>query len=249
MLSSSGANALLGNMAARQAASGDGSPASVVVEVAVATAVAVAAAAAESSDSDPTKDEPQGECSLMGPFALIVQAALGALALLSLVYKRWRERPQRPLKIWFFDVSKQVFGSVLVHIANIFMSLLTSGRFSVKVEPGAAATAAVSRLLARDDEPYVPNPCSFYLLNLAIDVSYSILLPSPLRLTANHPNFHRPPSESRSSSSSSASRPASSPSRPWASPSTPSSPATTATRPTPGGGSSSPSSTSSASSA
>lgn len=101
----------------------------------------------------------------MGPFALIIQAALGGLALLSLVFKRWRERPQRPVKIWFFDVSKQVFGSVLVHIANIFMSMLTSGRFSVQVEPGKPG-----RLLARDDE-YVPNPCSFYLLNLAIDVS------------------------------------------------------------------------------
>lgn len=107
----------------------------------------------------------------MGPFALVVQAALGALALLSLVFKRWRERPQRPVKIWFFDVSKQVFGSVLVHIANIFMSMLTSGRFSVQVEPGKAG-----RLLARDDA-YVPNPCSFYLLNLAIDVSFVIAIP------------------------------------------------------------------------
>lgn len=39
-------------------------------------------------------------CRLLGPFALIVQAALGALAVLALVWKRHRERPQRPLKIW-----------------------------------------------------------------------------------------------------------------------------------------------------
>ncbi|KAJ3562527.1 hypothetical protein NPX13_g8536 [Xylaria arbuscula] len=77
----------------------------------------------------------EGECRLLGPFALFVQLGLGALALLSLVYKRWRERPQRPLKIWFFDASKQVFGSVLVHMANIFMSMLTSGRFSIQLEP------------------------------------------------------------------------------------------------------------------
>ncbi|KAI0974405.1 vacuolar membrane protein-domain-containing protein [Xylaria arbuscula] len=110
----------------------------------------------------------EGECSLLGPFALLVQLALGGLALLSLVYKRWRERPQRPLKIWFFDVSKQVFGSVLVHIANIFMSMLTSGRFSISLEP------SVARLLRRTDLPYVPNPCSFYLLNLAIDTTIGI---------------------------------------------------------------------------
>lgn len=114
-----------------------------------------------------------GECRLLGPFALFVQLGLGALALLSLVYKRWRERPQRPLKIWFFDVSKQVFGSVLVHIANVFMSMLTSGRFSITLEPTAVETA--TKLLRRDDAPYVPNPCSFYLLNLAIDVSTIVL--------------------------------------------------------------------------
>lgn len=126
----------------------------------------------------------QGECRLLGPFALLVQLALGGLALMSLVYKRWRERPQRPLKIWFFDASKQVFGSVLVHIANVFMSMLTSGRFSIKVEPTSAATVrAVSMMVVRSlmrregqdgeapDDGYTPNPCSFYLLNLAIDVS------------------------------------------------------------------------------
>lgn len=126
----------------------------------------------------------QGECRLLGPFALFVQLALGGLALMSLVYKRWRERPQRPLKIWFFDASKQVFGSVLVHVANVFMSMLTSGRFSIKVEPASVATVrAVSMMVVRSlvprdgqdggapDDDYTPNPCSFYLLNLAIDVS------------------------------------------------------------------------------
>ncbi|KAH9909148.1 vacuolar membrane protein-domain-containing protein [Xylariomycetidae sp. FL2044] len=130
---------------------------------AAATSTAMATASGDGGDD--------GECRLLGPFALFVQLALGALALLSLVYKRWRERPQRPLKIWFFDVSKQVFGSVLVHMANVFMSMLTSGRFSIKLEPASVQTA--QRLLRRDDE-YVPNPCSFYLLNLAIDTTLGI---------------------------------------------------------------------------
>ena len=94
-----------------------------------------------------------GECQLLGPFAIIIQAALGGLALLSLVFKRWRERPQRPVKIWAFDVSKQVVGSVLLHLANLLMSMLSSGQLTV------TATSATA------------NPCSFYLLNLAIDVS------------------------------------------------------------------------------
>ncbi|KAK6193454.1 T-complex protein 1 subunit delta [Pestalotiopsis sp. IQ-011] len=132
-----------------------------------------AAHMAGGSESGPAGgDEGSGECRLLGSFALFIQLALGGLALLSLVYKRYRERPQRPLKIWAFDVSKQVVGSVLVHIANVFMSMLTSGRFSIKVEPMSVQTAA--RLLRRDDDVYVPNPCSFYLLNLAIDTTLGI---------------------------------------------------------------------------
>jgi len=105
----------------------------------------------------------------MGQFAVLVQLALGGCALLSLVFKRWRERPQRPLQIWFFDASKQVFGSVLVHVANVVMSMLTSGRLDIKLEP---ATVPATE---RAEESYVPNPCSFYLLNLAIDVSLDVL--------------------------------------------------------------------------
>jgi hypothetical protein len=96
-----------------------------------------------------------GECKLLGPFSLLVQAALGALALLSLVYKRWRERPQRPVKVWTFDVSKQVFGSVMLHLANLLMSMFSAGQFEITKQ-------------------YRPNPCSFYLLNLGIDTTLGI---------------------------------------------------------------------------
>lgn len=72
------------------------------------------------------------------------------------MYKRWRERPQRPIKIWAFDASKQVVGSALLHVANLLMSMLSSGQFTVK---------------AGD---YQANPCSFYLLNLAIDTTIGI---------------------------------------------------------------------------
>jgi hypothetical protein len=106
--------------------------------------------------STPGQGTEKGECQLLGPFAILIQGALGALALLSLVFKRWRERPQRALKVWGFDVSKQVVGSILLHLANLLMSLLSSGQLSIKA-------AKSSRFHA--------NPCSFYLLNLAIDVS------------------------------------------------------------------------------
>lgn len=105
-------------------------------------------------------EEGSSECRLLGPFSLLVQAALGALALLSLVYKRWRERPQRPVKVWAFDVSKQVFGSAMLHLANLLMSMFSAGQFEIT-------------------STYKPNPCSFYLLNLGIDVSVWIIFYLP----------------------------------------------------------------------
>ncbi|KAI2614504.1 vacuolar membrane protein-domain-containing protein [Hypoxylon fragiforme] len=136
-----------------------------------ATATAIAAAATTAMAPPEGDHGGEGECRLLGPFALFVQLALGGLAMLSLVYKRWRERPQRPVKIWFFDVSKQVFGSVLVHIANVFMSMLTSGRFSIKSDP---VSVHAERMMRREDDQYTPNPCSFYLLNLGIDTTLGI---------------------------------------------------------------------------
>lgn len=127
-----------------------------------------------SASTDSSSDSDQGDCELLGPFALLVQLALGGLALLALVYKRWRERPQRPVKIWFFDVSKQVFGSVLVHGANVFMSMLTSGRFTINELDAVPPAVRLLRRATDGDDKYVPNPCSWYLLNLAIDTTLGI---------------------------------------------------------------------------
>jgi len=124
-------------------------------------------APATAGEASPMDSEDNGECHLLGPWALIVQAALGLLAVSSLVVKRWRERPRRPLKIWFFDVSKQVFGSVLLHLANVLLSMLSSGSFDV-----AANAKATAQYAGQDDEGKQPNPCSFYLLNIFIDVCY-----------------------------------------------------------------------------
>lgn len=105
-----------------------------------------------------------GECRLLGPFALVVQSALGILALLSLVFKRWRERPRRPIKVWLFDVPKQVCGTALLHVINIAISTLSSTAVD------AASVVAQAAETVIDAQGNVPNPCSYYLLNLAIDV-------------------------------------------------------------------------------
>lgn len=119
----------------------------------------------QDSSTPPPGPGDNGECKLLGPFSLLVQGALGLLALLSLVYKRWRERPRRPLKIWFFDVSKQVVGAMILHVLNLMMSMLSSGKFDVKATPQYVAPGPDG-----GEELQQPNGCSFYLLNLAIDV-------------------------------------------------------------------------------
>lgn len=120
------------------------------------------------SDGKPTDGPPQeARCHLLGPFALLVQGALGALAVLTLVWKRWREVPKRPWKIFFFDVSKQVFGSMLTHVINLAMSMLGSADM-VHAAEHVASTGSADK---HDGGRRSPNPCSFYLLNLGIDVS------------------------------------------------------------------------------
>lgn len=96
-------------------------------------------------------DGPQ--CELFGPLALVIQGAMGALAILTLVYKRSRESPQRPWWIWFFDVSKQVFGALGLHMSNLLLSSLQSNHN----EPNA-------------DE----NPCTWYFLNLFLDTTVGV---------------------------------------------------------------------------
>ncbi len=120
----------------------------------------------EDEEVETEKDGQQAECHLLGPFALLVQGALGAVAVLSLVLKRYRESPKRPWRIWFFDVSKQIFGSMLLHVFNIAMSL-----FATTDVVNAAKTVVAQS--GQDANGRSPNPCSFYLLNLGIDVRLS----------------------------------------------------------------------------
>ncbi|KAK2850605.1 hypothetical protein FQN49_005504 [Arthroderma sp. PD_2] len=117
-------------------------------------------------------DGGEGKCELLGPFALLIQVALGSLALLALVYKRWKERPQRPVKVWAFDVSKQVFGSSMLHLVNLLASMLSAGQISTD----AAQT----------------NPCSYYLLNLGIDTTLGIPILILILRVLNHAALYTP---------------------------------------------------------
>lgn len=103
----------------------------------------------------PPNDEPGPKCQLLGPLALVIQASMGALAISSLVIKRSYETPPRPWWIWFFDVSKQVFGALGLHLINLLLSITSS----------------------QSDEPDVnDNPCTWYFLNLLLDTTLGVPL-------------------------------------------------------------------------
>ncbi|ODV85708.1 hypothetical protein CANARDRAFT_180115, partial [[Candida] arabinofermentans NRRL YB-2248] len=98
-------------------------------------------------------------CELLGPFALLVQALMGILALSSLVWKRSKEYPnRRPWKVWLFDVSKQVLGAFGIHMLNVFMrtGLPPDSKPRLPIDDG------------------VDNPCDYYFLNILFDTTIGI---------------------------------------------------------------------------
>ncbi|KAI0658508.1 vacuolar membrane protein-domain-containing protein [Cubamyces menziesii] len=88
-------------------------------------------------------------CRLLGPTALIVQGLMGVLVILSLVYKRHRETPKRPWRIWLFDVSKQIIGQMFVHGVNVLIS------------------GVVAHLSSG-------NACVLYFLNILLDTTFGV---------------------------------------------------------------------------
>ncbi|KAG8832997.1 hypothetical protein FRC17_000190 [Serendipita sp. 399] len=115
--------------------------------------MAPSTAPSSSKPSPPGVDD--GTCQLFGPAALIVQGLMGVMVVLTLVYKRHREKPKRKWRIWMFDVSKQLVGQIVVHFANVFIS-----------DVGAHEA--------------VQNPCVLYFLNIVVDTTVGTSQVSPL---------------------------------------------------------------------
>ncbi|KAI1796054.1 vacuolar membrane protein-domain-containing protein [Ganoderma leucocontextum] len=99
-------------------------------------------------DELPDKVDRQS-CKLLGPTALVVQGLMGILVILSLVYKRHRETPKRPWRIWLFDLSKQIVGQMFVHGVNVLISDIVAH-------------------LATE------NACNLYFLNILLDTTFGV---------------------------------------------------------------------------
>jgi hypothetical protein len=93
-------------------------------------------------------------CQLLDAWSMFVQLVLAAGSFSSLVYKRHCERPQRKLRIWLFDTSKQALSAGLLHILNMAIAQL------VGAMPGTQSH----------------DPCVVYTVNLFFDVAVGTLV-------------------------------------------------------------------------
>ncbi|KAI9189911.1 hypothetical protein H9P43_001344 [Blastocladiella emersonii ATCC 22665] len=94
------------------------------------------------------------QCELMDGFAIGVQLLMGSAAFLSLLFKRHRESPRRPMRVWLCDVSKQGFGASFVHGLNVLVSLVAGA----------------------NPESHSQNPCVYYFLNVGIDTTVGVYI-------------------------------------------------------------------------
>ncbi|KAI9202549.1 vacuolar membrane protein-domain-containing protein [Polychytrium aggregatum] len=99
-------------------------------------------------------DDHELNCKLMDGFAIAVQVLLGTIVVASLLFKRFRERPRRPIVIWFMDTSKQGFAALIVHFVNVALSDLSSSNGH------------------RDSN----NPCVWYFLNIMLDTTIGVAI-------------------------------------------------------------------------
>lgn len=112
----------------------------------------------------PTKDE---KCELVGTFSLFTQAFLGLLCIISLIFKRFYEYPERRTwQVWFFDVSKQVIGAMGVHVFNLLLSILKAALPHVRVSKNMGD--------CYDNDDCTGSPCDWYFLNIVLDCTIGV---------------------------------------------------------------------------
>ncbi|SCV05827.1 LANO_0H16050g1_1 [Lachancea nothofagi CBS 11611] len=105
-------------------------------------------------------------CQLLGPVSLFIQSIMGLLAITGVLIKRRYEKPKRRWRVWWFDVGKQVLGSLIMHFLNVGISILKQGDrtfFEIGFEDAT-----------RDDSG--GDQCDWYFLNLLMDTTAGTLV-------------------------------------------------------------------------
>ncbi|KAI9020244.1 vacuolar membrane protein-domain-containing protein, partial [Phycomyces nitens] len=93
-------------------------------------------------------------CKLMDGFAIFIQLCLATAAFSTLVLKRQREKPQRPVRIWAFDVSKQLVGGIVIHSLNV----------------------VAAYVFGTNPDGEQSNPCVWYFLNILVDTTLGVVI-------------------------------------------------------------------------
>lgn len=143
--------------------------------------------------------ETEPQCKLLGPFSLLVQGILGILSLSSLIYKRYKEYPnRRPWKVWFFDVSKQLVGAVGIHFLNLLLSILgnlssniddiqlsldlevgpymifSGNNYNIETTNHDVIEGVSTIAYYLNMEQNISNPCNWYFLNIMFDTTVGV---------------------------------------------------------------------------
>lgn len=107
-------------------------------------------------DAEGEEEEAESRCKLLASdYSYALQAVLALAALLSLLYKRQTESPRRPFLVWTMDVSKQGFGSIIIHFWNIALAVLFT-ELSTNVDDA--------------------DECAFYFITFVIDTVLGVVL-------------------------------------------------------------------------
>eukprot|EP00884_Botryococcus_braunii_P004807 jgi/Botrbrau1/14327/Bobra.0287s0019.1 len=94
-----------------------------------------------------------GDCKLLeGPAAASAQLLLALAAVAALLIKRQKEKPQRPMRVWGFDVTKQIVSSGAAHICGIIIAII----------------------VAKEEKSNVVSQCAWYFVAYCFDTTIGV---------------------------------------------------------------------------
>lgn len=125
---------------------------------------------------------PNEECLLLGPLSLTIQGFMGLIILSTLLIKRSKEHPRRKMKVWMYDISKQILGSLSTHSLNVVISILKGSDEDTWLDASSLLRRSSGLSWAKNtgqgsndsDNNNNDDQCYWYFLNLFSDCTIGI---------------------------------------------------------------------------
>lgn len=96
---------------------------------------------------------------------------MGILVLLVLLLKRNVESPRRKLIVWIYDITKQIGGSISIHMINIMISI-----WKRKSSMTLLIYSILGQKIVGEDNDSDNDQCDWYFVNLLMDTTVGIPL-------------------------------------------------------------------------